>query len=707
MKLFLKGSFTRQTAISILLLTIGLSQAQTTNNGNLDEINELEKNKIKYANEIRSFELFTENFAKEKIQSKSLALPDTSCVAIIPVVFHVFHPNNAVTLAQINYAINDLNRTFAGTDADYTTVNAAFSSVKSYTKIRFALAKTDPNGNATTGVVFYKDKQVGYANSPQWDNEISSISWDNFKYFNVYLMNDLFGNNVTNNSGFCFYPSTSQSNSGLARMVYNYTYLGQGGTSFNNLEFNQTFTHECGHYMNLLHTFEGNNCAGTGDFCNDTPPTSIAGAGCSATVCSNLINAENYMDYNASCYKNFTMDQNTRMEAALQHPARLPLWQYDNLVATGIINPATTNTCVNASPFLAFSKTKLNESLSNNGSIDTPPIIIYACGSAQFQNVSQTLVQGTDYTISNLPLGLTSSIVTSSNGKTATLTLVGQAAFHSTVNTVSNVNLVFTNAAVVGGSVTGITNYSKNLTIKFYDPWKLTCVNPTNISANASTTLSSFQTTGPVPKNYSLVYNSGSLLLQNYGRGIITTAINSDNISFLTAGTPIGPSSSWRTGGNPGVLYSNSYTALDGQSGYVGFRMQIGTDYYYGYMTVNVSSATGATVTEYVYNNKPNDPILAGTNCVNVGLNHLSYEHNLKVFPNPANDQITFHLTGDVGNLLIKNISIKNIIGQHIQTVNDINSARYTLNINGLNNGIYIATIETDKETFNLKFIKE
>lgn len=167
-------------------------------------------------------------------------------------------------------------------------------------------------------------------------------------------------------------------------MVYNYWYLGQGGTSFNNLEFNQTFTHECGHYMNLLHTFEGYNCSGTGDFCNDTPPTNTAGAGCSATVCSSLINGENYMDYNASCYKNFTMNQNTRMEAALQHPARLPLWQYDNLVATGVLNPATTNTCVNASPFFAYSKTQLNESILNNGSIDTPPIIIYACGSAQF-----------------------------------------------------------------------------------------------------------------------------------------------------------------------------------------------------------------------------------------------------------------------------------------------------------------------------------
>lgn len=311
------------------------------------------------------------------------------------------------------------------------------------------------------------------------------------------------------------------------------------------------------------------------------------------------------------------------------------------------------------------------------------------------------MVQGTDYTINNLPSGLTASIVTSSTGKTATLTLVGQAAFHSTVNTLSNINLAFTNAAVVGGNVTGITNYSKNLSIKFYDPWGLTCFNPSNISATASNTLSSFQITGPVPKNYALVYNSGSLLLENYGRGIITTATNNDNVAFLPAGTQIGASSSWRTGGNQGVLYSNTYTALDGQSGYVGFRMQIGADFYYGYMTINVSSATGATVTEYVYNNKPNDPILAGTNCLNVGLNNLNGVSKLNVFPNPASTmlQVSYPYKEP-----IVEISIIDVLGKKIMEQKG-NSNQ--VNIEHLNNGLYQILIKSSDRTNSSKFIKE
>ena len=693
-----------------LLLSFFNSNAQThlTDNGNQDEIRELEKVKKANAKEMEAFEIFTKNFIAARNNSKTTALPDTSCVATIPVVVHVFHPNGApgVPLSQINYAIRDLNITFAGIDADYGTVNAAFSSVKSYTKIRFALAKVDPNGNASTGVVYYKDKQVGYANSPMWDNEISSIAWDNYKYFNIYVMNDLFGNGATNNSGFCFYPNTGMSSARTARMVYNYTYLGQGGSSFNNLEFNQTFTHESGHYMNLLHTFEGNNCNGTGDLCADTPSTSLAGGGCSATVCTNLINGENYMDYNATCYKNFTMDQNARMEAALMHPSRITQWQYDNLVATGIISPITTNTCVNAAKFFSFSKTQLFEDIQNTGGIDTPPVIIYACGGTQFASTAQTLVQGTDYTVANLPAGLSTSIVTSGDGKTATLTLVGQAAFHSTVNTLSNINFAFTNAAVVGGSVTGITNYSNTFKIKFYDPWSLTCVNPVGLSATSSVTWASFQTNGTIPKNYGLKYSAGNYYLENYGRGIITNGSGSDNIVFLPSGTLIGPSSVWRTGGNSGLLYSPSYTTLNGTTGYVGFRMQVGNDYYYGYMTIQVSSTGGITLLEYIYNNKPNEPITAGTNCLNVGSTKTELISKPLVFPNPTSDK-TF-VSNINSNFVGSAYTIYSVDGKIVKK-GSVTSENIEISMGTFEPGVYIlefSSIQNKEVKSRIKIIK-
>ena len=549
---------------------------------------------------------------KKQIESGN-TLPDTSCILTIPVVFHVFHPAGGagVPFSQINYAMQDLNRTFAGADADYLSVNAAFANVKSYTKIRFALASIDPKGNPTTGIEYYRDKQSGFGNSWEYGPQIASFAWDNYKYFNVYVMFDLYANNVTNNSGIAWYPSSFMSDNNLARVVYNYVYLGLGGSSYNNLEFNQTFTHECGHYLNLIHTFEGGNCANASDQCADTPPTDVAGAGCNAVKCSGLINGENYMDYNTSCYKNFTMDQNTRMEAAMNTPSRQSLWQYENLVATGLLDPKSENSCVMSNEFFAYSKTKLLEGIANDGSIEMPPVVIYACGGAAFALAGSSLQEGAHYSLSNVPAGLSVSILSAADGKSATMHFNGKALQHDDVNSLNNILLTFKNPAVVGANAGSILHFSQTFSIRFRLAWRTICSNEA-ITTNENVTWNRFETTGPVPRYYGLWFNAGIYYLENYGRGIITTGVNSDNIQFLPSGTSIGASSPWRAGGSQGVLYSSAYPDLNDKIGYVGFRMQAGKDFFYGWMHLSVSSTQGITLLEYQYNEKPNEPILAG-----------------------------------------------------------------------------------------------
>ena len=46
-------------------------------------------------------------------------------------------------------------------------------------------------------------------------------AWDNHKYMNVYIMNDLYGDGVTNNSGVSWYPDIEMTDENLARVVYN------------------------------------------------------------------------------------------------------------------------------------------------------------------------------------------------------------------------------------------------------------------------------------------------------------------------------------------------------------------------------------------------------------------------------------------------------------------------------------------------------
>jgi len=147
-----------------------------------------------------------------------------------------------------------------------------------------------------------------------------------------------------NNSGIAWYPDKGMNDQKTSRIVFNGWYLGMGGISLNNRSFNSTFSHELGHWLNLKHTFDGNNCSGAGDGVDDTPSTNVAGGGCGATICGHKINGENFMDYNTSCYKMFTQGQVDRMTLAMQHVARKSIWQLSNLEATGV-RDAYDNIC--------------------------------------------------------------------------------------------------------------------------------------------------------------------------------------------------------------------------------------------------------------------------------------------------------------------------------------------------------------------------
>ncbi|MFZ6008914.1 MAG: M43 family zinc metalloprotease [Bacteroidota bacterium] len=261
----------------------------------------------------------------------------------IPVVFHVYGTDFAgktVNDATIINALQKVNEDFHGLNDDYNTVDPYFQSLRSAFDVTFKLATRDPQGNPTTGIVYYPAKS-GYGNRSA-DDEVAADAWDNYKYCNVYIQLDLYDNGALNNSGVAWYPDVSMSDDNTARIVYNGRYL-YGNT---NKEFASTLSHEFGHWWNLIHTFEGGcrkpnetRCATTGDRVCDTPQAS------SNDVCSTLtncvkkrVNTENYMGYSGAggCYKMFTVGQVARMEAATQHPARVTLWQQSNLTATGI-----------------------------------------------------------------------------------------------------------------------------------------------------------------------------------------------------------------------------------------------------------------------------------------------------------------------------------------------------------------------------------
>jgi len=95
------------------------------------------------------------------------------------------------------------------------------------------------------------------------------------------------------------------------------------GGSVYGYDTGMTAVHETGHWLGLLHTFEGYSCSGTGDYIADTPMESVSTDGCPVSPAKNSCPSvndgtdpvHNYMDYSTdACYQQFTPLQVQRIQ---------------------------------------------------------------------------------------------------------------------------------------------------------------------------------------------------------------------------------------------------------------------------------------------------------------------------------------------------------------------------------------------------------
>lgn len=261
---------------------------------------------------------------------------------IIPVVFHVYgtvHNGKTITDAVIIDALQKTNADFKGQTADFADVDSEFETIKDSLNIEFRLASIDPDGNPTSGIVYHPESS-GAGNYSSSD--VKRDHWDNYRYMNVYIQNDLYADGVTNNSGVAWYPDTTMSDAGLARVTYNGAYLGTNTDE----NFRSVLTHEFGHFLDLAHTFEGGckrganrRCSTTGDQACDTPQQNSwqmnPGDGGIQNCLGETINWQNFMAYSDQ-YANYTQDQVDRMVNGLGSAARSTLWSPANVAQTGV-----------------------------------------------------------------------------------------------------------------------------------------------------------------------------------------------------------------------------------------------------------------------------------------------------------------------------------------------------------------------------------
>jgi hypothetical protein len=211
------------------------------------------------------------------------------------------------------------------------------------TKIEFILAQIDPNGNPTDGIVRVDMNSVQLPPSPPGTGDIITLCsrysyWNPEQYLNIWCMDTglppglFFGSGRFPVSDLEGLDIQSPDGDGVFINAFNF---GAGETNtVPNYDLGRTLTHEMGHFLGLLHTFESFNnngeCGKPGDYCSDTPPISSPTNGCPdvkpITCDGNPAMIENYMDYSYDrCMNIFTNDQVSRMRIVLENSPRRKL----------------------------------------------------------------------------------------------------------------------------------------------------------------------------------------------------------------------------------------------------------------------------------------------------------------------------------------------------------------------------------------------
>lgn len=290
---------------------------------------------------------YKEQLEANEIATNQLMAAKTSTTSMdtitIPVVFHVLHQNGPENISDnVLYTLMDnVNKDFARLGSDTATIDPLFKPLYINSFIRFTLAKKDPNGNCTNGIIHHYDENTNWAQANLLAYQYSTPApgnWNPSKYLNIYIVKQIIDDGGSQGIivGYTYKPGNAPVSSADA-IVYRHDFLGDFVTT-------RSMSHEIGHWLGLSHTFGDSNEAGTGtcgdDNISDTPPTTGFFSTCPSvltnTVCSSTRpNIQNIMDY-SSCPRMFTQGQtNVMRTAALSAIAsRATMTGTNNLVNT-------------------------------------------------------------------------------------------------------------------------------------------------------------------------------------------------------------------------------------------------------------------------------------------------------------------------------------------------------------------------------------
>lgn len=265
----------------------------------------------------------------------------------IPVVVHVIHDGAPISMEQV---ISEFDVLFS----DYRRkpgTRSVGGGVDMH--IEFSLVTKDPNGAPHPGVEFINNAAWARLDRATEDEPMkTATAWDNTKYLNVWLVKEIQADGQLTVLGYAQFPAMPAATDGVVIRSDCWGTEGTAGGPVGTNKYGRTCVHECGHWLNLYHPFEGG--CGTTSYCPqrndrvcDTPPTTVANfeqfnARQNTCHIDNPDRGDNpriYMDYlNDDGMNTFTLGQRTRAHNALNNASivrRFNVWQDENLQAVG------------------------------------------------------------------------------------------------------------------------------------------------------------------------------------------------------------------------------------------------------------------------------------------------------------------------------------------------------------------------------------
>lgn len=636
----------------------------------------------------------------------------------IPVVFHVMGPQNIPDQVFID-AIDQVNRDYGRRGSDTASIYPNFKSIYVSADMVFVLAKRDPNGNCTNGIIRH-DNESMYWNQQGGAYNYSGTGtnrWPRERYLNVYIVSCIYSNSqgitcpTTGGSylgGYTYVPGSSPGANSDA-IVYRTSEL--AGTRA------RALSHEIGHWFNLQHTFGSTNNPGTtcgDDGVADTPPTkgilsqcpSSAGNTCSGS--GNLWNVENFMDY-SSCPKNFTSGQVLRMRTAAESNIngsnRQNLWSAANMIATGL---SGTYTCA---PVAQFESNKRSVCVGNTITYTNESFV------GNSGNVSWIFEGGSPATsTANAPVVTYATPGTYSVSLTAT-----NASGTNTKNQTSYVTVVQGGAGALvprtydfeAGNFTGITIVNNNSGSVAWDINNSTGANGTSKSIflnNASQTNSGahvdyfeteiydFTNTTNITFSYYYAYakkvtaqadsfkvqyslDCGGSWVSLLGVPNMNTMATGSGAVTASAFTPT--QAQWKQ-----INLSTTILSAVNNKPSVKFRFWFKSD-----------AATGSSNNIFI------DQInLSGT----VGLNELEKSLDMMLYPNPTNGSSTIDFNTTANSNI--RVSVMDVVGRVVEEASDFNTngnrTSYVVNKNSsLAKGVYFINVYAGDQKVSKKLI--